>query len=270
MPEPVAESSRRFIEGVHPDDRPLVRAALAEAMEGRPFDIEFRWSIATAASTGCRHAARHGSTSPGPPTPSSACWWTSRRGSSRKPRFRSSAARSRTLGRACAIAGELSIALAHELRQPLAAISRQRQSGPAAARAGSPNLRSDAGHPSATSRADDARAADVITRLRALMRNDAVSREPLDVNTVVREALLIARPGHRRAAGVAGAPVRGRTCAADCRHRLDPVAAGPAESLVINGCEAMESAPAKGRRLAVPTAGGGGRKASTSRWPDAG
>jgi PAS domain S-box-containing protein len=225
MPEPVAESSRRFIEGVHPDDRPLVRAALAEAMEGRPFDIEFRvvhrdgsvhWLLS-------RGTTRFDVAGAADTIIGVLVDITARKQSEAEIQEQRRAVAH--LGRV-AIAGELSIALAHELRQPLAAILANARAGQRLLAQDPPNL-SQMRDILGDIAADDARAADVITRLRALMRNDAVSREPLDVNTVVREALLIA-PGHRRAAGVAGDPVRGGP-AADCR-RPDPVAAGPAES----------------------------------------
>ena len=130
------------------------------------------------------------------------------------------------LGRV-AVVGELSIALAHELRQPLAAILANARAGERLLAQDPPNL-GQVRDILADIAADDARAADVITRLRALLRNDAVSREPIDVNDVVREALLIARPD------IAARKVSLETRfeagpAADCR-RPHPAAAGPAES----------------------------------------
>lgn len=255
IPEPATESSQRFIEGVHPDDRPVVRAALAEAMEGRPFDIEFRvvhrdggvhWLLA-------RGTTRFDVSGAADTIIGVLVDITARKEAEAEIHEQRRAVAH--LGRV-AIAGELSIALAHELRQPLAAILANARAGQRLLAQDPPNvgqMRDILGDIAA----DDVRAADVITRLRALMRNDAVSREPLDVNTVVREALLIARPD-----------IAARQVSLETRFEADlpPIAADRIQlqqvllNLVINGCEAMESAQADGRRLAVSTAGapGGG------------
>ena len=88
--------------------------------------------------------------------------------------------------------GELSVSLAHELNQPLAAILSNAQAA----------LRFLAQDAAALNEvreiledivAEDKRAGEVIHRLRLMLRKDEVQHQPLDVNEVVREVLKLVR-----------------------------------------------------------------------------
>jgi PAS domain S-box-containing protein len=90
-----------------------------------------------------------------------------------------------------AIVGELSGALAHELNQPLAAILSNAQ---AAKRllARDPADLEEVGSILGDIASDDKRAAEVINRMRALMKNAEARRQPLDVNELATEVLQLA------------------------------------------------------------------------------
>jgi PAS domain S-box-containing protein len=90
-----------------------------------------------------------------------------------------------------AIVGELSGALAHELNQPLAAILSNAQ---AARRllARDPVDLEEVGSILGDIASDDKRAAEVISRMRALMKKAEARRQPLDVNDLATEVLQLA------------------------------------------------------------------------------
>ncbi len=88
------------------------------------------------------------------------------------------------VGRA-SIMGELSAALAHELSQPLSAIALNAQAVRRMLDRGNPN-RDDIRSALDDIVADGRRASAAIGRVRALFRNGATERHPLDVNQVIR------------------------------------------------------------------------------------
>lgn len=248
--EPEYDVVGRFLQCVHPEDRQAVTAAMADALQGRPLEVEYRAILPDG----------------------SVRWWMSRgrtihdeRGGMRLIGVNADAtARKQAdgdlqeqrrqvahLGRVALVA-ELSVALAHELRQPLGAILANAKAGLRLLAWPQPDI------PQVRSiltdiAADDERAADVITRLRALLRNDAVTKEILDVNQVVREALLIARPD---------ALARHVTLSTRYTSAQVPILADRVQlqqvllNLVINGCDAMSGMPVGARRLTVSTARG--------------
>ena len=243
----------RFLESVHPEDKAILTAAVTDALDGRPLEIEYRVVLPD-------HSIR---------------WWISRGRTSIDERGAAVrmlgvnldiTARKKAeaelleqrrevahLGRV-AVVGELTMALAHELRQPLAAILANANAGQRLLARPQPDLCQIRAILDDIA-ADDARAADVITRLRALLRNDAVAKEPLDVNQVVREALLIARPdiaARRVSLNTRFEPGLPRI-AAD-RVQLQQVLL----NLAINGCEAMTDVSLGTRRLIVVTSVGVG------------
>jgi C4-dicarboxylate-specific signal transduction histidine kinase len=87
-----------------------------------------------------------------------------------------------------AIIGELSATISHELRQPLAAIRANAETG-ARLLARSPQDQGAAREIFADIVADDARAVEVIEGVRRLLRRDEQVAAPVDLNEVCREAV---------------------------------------------------------------------------------
>ena len=88
--------------------------------------------------------------------------------------------------------GELSGALAHELSQPLTAILSNAQAAQRLLARDQPDLR-EIGSILADIADDDRRAAEVIQRLRSMLRKDEQQFTPLDLNWLIREVLLLER-----------------------------------------------------------------------------
>lgn len=145
--------------------------------------------------------------------------------------------------------GELATSLAHELNQPLAAILANAQAARRLLGAKSPDLEEV--------RAslddivdDDRRAAEVIRRMRALLRKDEFRPEPVALNEAVRNVLrLLAQEAARRGVTV--------ECelAADLPHvRGDAVQLQQVVlNLVVNAFEAVSRCPVERRRVGVRT-----------------
>ena len=99
-----------------------------------------------------------------------------------------------------ATVGELGASLAHELTQPLAAIRANAEAGRrflAAPGPGGPDL-AEVDAILADIGADDARAAAVIARLRALLRKEPAERRPLDLSGAVAETAGLVAPDAAR------------------------------------------------------------------------
>ena len=104
-----------------------------------------------------------------------------------------------------AVAGELTASIAHEIKQPLAAILSNTQTAEfllgSEGNSGTDGDLRDALRPMlADIRRDDLRASEVIGRLRALLAKREVEYEPLDLNAIVTDvcALLRGEAEHRR------------------------------------------------------------------------
>ena len=147
------------------------------------------------------------------------------------------------------LAGELSVALAHEINQPLAAILANARAGQRYLVHNPPDLAQVRDCLDAIAD-DDQRAADVIRRLQSLLRKNQARWQPVAINTVVSDVVGIAR---------GDAISRGVSLVADLSAGLPPVSGDRSQlqqlllNLVTNGCEAMGSVAGE-RRLSVATA----------------
>jgi PAS domain S-box-containing protein len=149
-----------------------------------------------------------------------------------------------------AILGELSGALAHELNQPLTAILSNAQ---AAQRllASAPLDPAVLGEILDDIVTDDLRAGEVITRLRALLKNGEASLQPLDLNEVATEVLALARSELiDRHVTVRTRLTPGLPGALGDRVQLQQVIL----NLLLNASEAMSSKRLSERMLTVSTA----------------
>jgi C4-dicarboxylate-specific signal transduction histidine kinase len=254
IPEPSGPTSERYLECVHPDDRHIVRAAIADGIAGIPFDVEYR----IVHPDGTIHwLLTRGTTAFDDTGAAERVVGVNVDITERKRAESEIQERQREvahLGRV-AVVGELSIALTHELRQPLAAILANANAGQRLLSHTPPKI-DEIREILADIAADDARAAAVITRLRTLLRNEPVSRETMDVNQAVREALVIAR-----------ADLAWRNVSVETRlaPRLPTIDADRVQvqqvllNLVINACEAMENGHAGSRRLLISTSAPGAK-----------
>jgi nitrogen-specific signal transduction histidine kinase len=151
-----------------------------------------------------------------------------------------------------AMLGELSGALAHELSQPLTAVLSNAQ----AARRfldREPLDREQLRGALDDIIRNDRRAGTVIDRLRALLRKEDIARQPVDVNEVAREVIDLAYGelvSRRITVKSAFAPAIPRVLGD--RVQLQQVVL----NLLLNACDAMNSAHATERYLALSTAAG--------------
>jgi signal transduction histidine kinase/ABC-type uncharacterized transport system substrate-binding protein len=148
------------------------------------------------------------------------------------------------------MAGELTASLAHELNQPLGAILANAETLELMLKSPAPDM-DEVKTIVGDIRQDDARASEVIRRLRSLLKKAPFELKNIDVNDVVREtaefvsALAIAREVDLR--GVVAStplPVRGD------RIQLQQVML----NLIVNAMDAMDALPSVERTLVVSTA----------------
>jgi signal transduction histidine kinase len=149
-----------------------------------------------------------------------------------------------------ATAGELSIALGHELGQPLTSMM-------ASAKAGAYLL----ARPNVDVRElrsifedivrQNKQAADIVSRVRTLLKYREPRFEILSLDSVARDALTLARA----AVGLSGIDVQTELSPELPRVRGDPVQLLQVVlNLVVNACESMDATPAPGRRLRLKVA----------------
>jgi signal transduction histidine kinase len=148
------------------------------------------------------------------------------------------------------VLGQLSGALAHELRQPLSSIL-------ANAEAGQRLLERqplDVGELSEILRdiaTDDQRAAQVIASLRSLLKRGTAHVRPVDTESLLRDVLALAR---------AELLTRRVTVIADVAPDLPPLLADAVQiqqvllNLILNACEAMSNLPVADRKLLLAAA----------------
>jgi two-component system, LuxR family, sensor kinase FixL len=150
------------------------------------------------------------------------------------------------LGRA-AVLGELSGAFAHELSQPLTSILGNAEAALQLLTRPDADLR-EIRTMVKDIVADDVRAAEVIQRLRAMLQRGEISREPVDLATVIRDVLDLARVDlitRHVAVDVEFDPYL--PLVLGDRIQLQQVVL----NLVVNACEAMSSIDVHDRRISI-------------------
>jgi signal transduction histidine kinase len=154
-----------------------------------------------------------------------------------------------------AMLGDLSGGIAHELNQPLTAILSNAQAAQhfLANKAAEPGLLGEILQDIIDA---DQRAGDVIQRLRALFKRGETRLEPLDANTLVREALSLAQ---------GDLATRGVEVVLRLAHQLPAVRGDRVQlqqvllNLIVNGAEAMATVAQNDRLLTVQTMSTAGR-----------
>ena len=147
--------------------------------------------------------------------------------------------------------GELAAALAHELNQPLAAIGANARAAQRFLTAAEPDL-GEIREILDDVADDNQRAAEVIRRLRALMKKQALKLERLEVGAAVEEAMALLK---------SEAVIKGVTLEARLAPSLPAVLADRVHlwqvlvNLIRNAIEAMADTPASERRVLVRTRG---------------
>jgi len=145
--------------------------------------------------------------------------------------------------------GELAASVAHELNQPLGAILANAEAAELFLEQEPPVLDEVRTILSAI-RKDDERAAEVIRRMRALLRKHELERQPLEINPVVKEVLKLVN-------GNAG--LRGISLAADLDPALPKISGDRVYlqqvvlNLILNGMDAVADQPSEKRQISVRT-----------------
>jgi signal transduction histidine kinase len=147
-------------------------------------------------------------------------------------------------------AGELTATIAHEINQPLGAILTNVETAESMIKSPAPDLQ-EIGEILADIRRDDMRAAQVIDRLRSLLKKVPLELKQIDVNDVAREtmqflsALAIAREVNLTSLiSSTPLPVKG-----------DPIQLQQVVlNLIVNAMDAMTGMPSAERRITVSTA----------------
>ena len=236
---------------IHPDDRHVIEAATNDGMARRPIEAEFRVVL-----------------------PDGKVKWIMSRG---KTLFDADGRPTRMVGikvdvtgrklaelklkeqerelahiDRLSMVGELSVAIAHELNQPLAAI----QTNVGAARRflshNPPNIDQVREIVDAIAQ-DNRRAALVIHKVGALLRRDDLPRTAVDLNEIAEDVIDIAR------ADIIG---RGVSLTTRFARGLSPIAGDRVQlqqvllNLVLNACDAMNLVPEAARRLTIATIAG--------------
>jgi C4-dicarboxylate-specific signal transduction histidine kinase len=151
--------------------------------------------------------------------------------------------------------GELAGTLAHEINQPLSAIMSNAQAATRFLRLPAPDMQ-EIREILEDIVKEDARAGEIINRLRALLKKTSIAPEPLDLNLILREVSGLLR---------SNAVVRDIKIALDLAPRL-PLVSGDriqlqqvALNLLLNAFEAMDDCPKADRRVSIRTRGQDGR-----------
>jgi PAS domain S-box-containing protein len=160
-------------------------------------------------------------------------------------RLRSELAHSERVG----TIGALTSAIAHEINQPLAAILSNAQAALRLLKTGLPHLE-EVQEALADIVSDDKRAAEIINRMRRMLKKNELSREKFDLSTVMAEVLPLIRSEFS---------VRKTRLEQDLEAGLPPVAGDPVQiqqvalNLLMNALDALSDQPESERLVVITT-----------------
>ena len=177
---------------LHPDDRPQVEAGLREAIANRlVYDADYR-IVRTDGQE--RWIAAHGEPAYAPEGSPSFMTGVVMDITERRKAEREVLALSSDLAQAgrVTLLGQLASALAHELSQPLAAVLRNAEAAEIMLRDPSPDLEELAAIVTDI-HADDLRAAQVIDRLRSLLKRRSIELTPVRIDELVHDVVSLVR-----------------------------------------------------------------------------
>ena len=248
VPPDVPVTPATFEALVHPDDRPLLAAASVSAMAGGEIDVEFRIVFPDGRIKWILSKGRTICDDQGRPTRMIGVKVDITQRKSAELLMHQQQRELAHLSRV-AVAGELSVALAHEVNQPLAAILANASAARRFLLHDPPDLR-ELGEIVEAIAHDNRRAAAVITRFGTLLRKGDRCWTPLAINDVVASVVDVARTDIiSRGVSLTKELGEGLPLVAGDAVRLQQVLL----NLIINACDAMESMPLSSRRLLVST-----------------
>ena len=144
-----------------------------------------------------------------------------------------------------ATVGELSASLAHELNQPLGSILTNAETAELIANSPSPDM-AEIKEIMADIKRDDQRAAEIIRRLRNILKKTPSETKDFDLNEVVREVFdFLAVQAGARGVALSNVPAQQMLQVHGDRIQVQQVVL----NLILNGMEAMADAPAGQRKI---------------------
>src|ERR1700730_2123007 len=195
-PEGGIPSDEVFYQRIHPEDRDRVRREvfLERPDEGSRFDVDFRIVLPGGAvkyvrSTG--HPVRNTSGGLVEYVGTSIDVTERKRADEERERLRQAQADLAYVTRVTTM-GELTASLAHEIRQPISAAVTNAKTCMRWLGRDEPDL-AEASEAASRIVKDATRAADIISRISLLFKKGALQREPVDVNEVIREMIVLLR-----------------------------------------------------------------------------
>jgi PAS domain S-box-containing protein len=244
------EIGNGWVQGVHPDDMQHCLETYHSAFDGRrPFEMEYRlrrhdgeyrWVLDTGAPRFAAEGKFMGYVG-------TAVDISDRKQAEEADR------RVEHLQR-LAVMGQLTAAIAHELSQPLTAISNNVDTAAELLNMAKPPL-DELGEIISDIRADGSRASEVIHRIRNFVLKRELRMEPLDLNSLVADTLgLLAGDARRRGVQVRAELTPENPLVIGDRTQLQQVLI----NLAINGLDAMAKTPRAARCLTVQTRSNGG------------
>ena len=188
-------SFEEFVQRIHPEDRPRVMQAFAEASRGKTdFDADFRVLLpdgTTRYQYGTGHPILNGSGEVGEFVGIVMDMTERRRADEERERLRQAQAELAHINRVATM-GELTASLAHEVNQPIAAAITDANTCTRWLAGDTPNLE-EARAAAMRVVKDSRRAAEIISKIRLLFKKGAPERELVDLNDVIREMIVLLR-----------------------------------------------------------------------------